>query len=187
MFLPSGDAALTRRTTAHSSRRAVVVKFSRSRKRNERQGVLVDEGAIAKAEADCAADAGEREKNAVKRRERDEIAERQYVAQFAAKILEQFPSCPREEVQAIVEHACRMYSGRNGRSAAAKDFEPRLIELAVRCARPACAYEVRSPHGSEHGPPRRASGGARRDRARDGALAAGSQQRIDESSWTSAK
>ena len=44
-FLPSGDAALIRRALARSSPSAVVVKFSRARKRNERQGVLVEETA----------------------------------------------------------------------------------------------------------------------------------------------
>src|SRR3977135_1095425 len=48
-FLPSGDVAFTRRALTRSSRSAVVVKFSRARKRNERQGVLVEETAIAQA------------------------------------------------------------------------------------------------------------------------------------------
>ncbi len=34
VFLPSGDAALTRRATKHSTLRAVVVRFSRARSRN---------------------------------------------------------------------------------------------------------------------------------------------------------
>src|ERR1700757_3745103 len=43
VFLPRGDTALTRRASQHSTLRAVVVRFSRSRKRYERQGVLIDE------------------------------------------------------------------------------------------------------------------------------------------------
>jgi len=39
--LPSGDAALTRRARKHSGLSAVLVHFSRARKRYERQGVLV--------------------------------------------------------------------------------------------------------------------------------------------------
>jgi len=50
VFLPSGDAALTRRATKASSLSAVVVRGSRSRKRYERQGVLVEEPALALAE-----------------------------------------------------------------------------------------------------------------------------------------
>ena len=46
VFLPSGDTALTRRASKHSSLRAVVVQFSRARKRYERQGVLVEQPAL---------------------------------------------------------------------------------------------------------------------------------------------
>lgn len=50
VFLPSGDAALTRRAHRASELSAVVVRFSRSRKRYERQGLLVEEDALAQAE-----------------------------------------------------------------------------------------------------------------------------------------
>ena len=43
VFLLSGDAALTRRAKAASRLSAVVVRFSRARKRYERQGILVEE------------------------------------------------------------------------------------------------------------------------------------------------
>ena len=46
-FLPSGDALLTRRAKARSEQSAVVVRFSRSRKRYERQGLLVEPQALA--------------------------------------------------------------------------------------------------------------------------------------------
>jgi hypothetical protein len=45
-FLPAGDALLTRRTKANSARSAVVVRFSRSRRRYERQGLLVEPEAV---------------------------------------------------------------------------------------------------------------------------------------------
>ena len=41
-FLPSGDAAVTRRASKYSKLRAVVVRWSRTRKRYERQGILVE-------------------------------------------------------------------------------------------------------------------------------------------------
>ena len=44
--VPSGDAALTRRARMHSPLSAVVVRFSRARKRYERQGILVFEVAL---------------------------------------------------------------------------------------------------------------------------------------------
>ena len=45
VFLPSGDAKVTRRASQITSRLVVVVKWSRARKRHERQGILVDERA----------------------------------------------------------------------------------------------------------------------------------------------
>ncbi len=49
-FLPAGDALLTRRAKARSARCAVVVRFSRARGRYERQGLLVEPGALADAQ-----------------------------------------------------------------------------------------------------------------------------------------
>jgi hypothetical protein len=49
-FLPAGDALLTRRAKAKSARSAVVVRFSRTRKRYERQGALVEPQALADAQ-----------------------------------------------------------------------------------------------------------------------------------------
>lgn len=51
-FLPAGDALLTRRAKAKSARSAVVVRFSRSRRRYERQGLLVEPQALTDAERD---------------------------------------------------------------------------------------------------------------------------------------
>ena len=56
----------------------------------------------------------------------------QYVEKFARRVGELFPGCPVDEQGAIAEHACRKYSGRVGRSAAAKELEAWAIELAVR-------------------------------------------------------
>ena len=46
-FLPAGEALLTRRAKARSARHAVVVRFSKSRGRYERQGLLVEPRALA--------------------------------------------------------------------------------------------------------------------------------------------
>ena len=48
-YLPAGDALITRRAKARSTRYAVVVRFSRSRRRYERQGLLVEPQAFADA------------------------------------------------------------------------------------------------------------------------------------------
>jgi ribosomal protein L14 len=53
VFLASGDAALSRRAKKASKLCAVVVRFSRARRRYERQGILVEEDALARAEAEC--------------------------------------------------------------------------------------------------------------------------------------
>jgi hypothetical protein len=57
VFLPSGDAALTRRAKAGSRLSAVVVRFSRARKRYERKGLLVEREALRKAQEECATSA----------------------------------------------------------------------------------------------------------------------------------
>lgn len=53
-FLPAGDALLSRRAKAQSARHAVVVRFSRSRRRYERQGLLVEPQALAHAQRELA-------------------------------------------------------------------------------------------------------------------------------------
>ncbi len=57
-FLGAGDALLTRRAKANSTRHAVVVRFSRTRKRYERQGLLVEPRALAAAEQEIEAKRG---------------------------------------------------------------------------------------------------------------------------------
>jgi hypothetical protein len=132
VFLPAGDAALTRRSRKHSTLSAVVLRWSRTRRRYERQGLLVEEAALAQAEQECLADeeirARRREREAARRAELD----RQYVQQFAERVRELYPGCPPGREIAIAEHACLKYSGRVGRSAAAKSLEEEAIRLAVQ-------------------------------------------------------
>jgi hypothetical protein len=52
VLLGAGDAKLTRRAKARSARHAVVVRFSKARKRYERQGLLVEPQALREAEAE---------------------------------------------------------------------------------------------------------------------------------------
>ncbi|CCE01719.1 hypothetical protein [Bradyrhizobium sp. STM 3809] len=47
VFLPSGNALLSRRAKARSARHAVVVRFSRTRGRYERQGLMVEPQVLA--------------------------------------------------------------------------------------------------------------------------------------------
>jgi len=132
VFLPSGDATLTRRSKKYSKLYAVVVRFSRARKRYERQGLLVEESALEQAEQECLDDEEARlvarERAAERRAELDE----QFVKKFGKRVRARFPGCPEGEEQKIAEHACLKYSGRVGRSAAAKEFDSETIDLAVR-------------------------------------------------------
>jgi hypothetical protein len=131
-FLPAGDTALTRRAKQASTLWAVVLKWSRSRRRYERQGLLVEENALQAAELACLEDAAARAAQARRRAERDLASEEQYVERFAAEVRRRYPGCPEGRERSIAEHACRKYSQRVGRSAAAKSFDGAAIDLAVR-------------------------------------------------------
>jgi hypothetical protein len=130
-FLPSGNTALTRRATKHSPLRAVVVQWARARNRYERQGILVTSEAIERAEAECLADeeqrARQRERTAIRR----EAEDSEYESAVASKLKELFPGCPPQEAAQIAAWTCRKHSGRVGRSAAAKEFDPQALRLAV--------------------------------------------------------
>lgn len=132
VFLARGDAVLTRRASRYSTLRAVVVRFSRARKRYERQGVLVEEPALAKAEQECLSDDDARRLARERAAERRQELDAEYVSAFGRRVGELLPGCPVEEQRTIAEHACRKYSGRIGRSAAAKDLEAGAVDLAVR-------------------------------------------------------
>lgn len=131
VFLPAGDAALTRRARKHSTLSAVVLKWSRARKRYERQGLLVEEEGLSQAEQECLADsearARRREREAIRRAELDQ----QYVEQFGQRVRELFPGCPQGKERLIAQHACLKYSGRVGRTEAAKRLDEEAVCLAV--------------------------------------------------------
>jgi hypothetical protein len=133
-FLPAGDTALTRRSTKYSERSAVVVRFSRSRGRYERQGVLVENAALEKAERECSKDAEERAKaraaGAVKRQEQD----RELTARMTVEIRKLFPRCPPPEAAAIAAHTAVRNSGRVGRTAAGRNLAEGALTAAVTAA-----------------------------------------------------
>jgi hypothetical protein len=131
IFLPSGNAALTRRAGKYSTLSAVVLQWSRARKRYERQGLLVEEAALQRAEKECLADEEIRARRRKREAERGAEKDHEYVRRFAARVRELFPNCPAGREQIIVEHACQKYSGRVGRSAGAKNLDEEFIRLAV--------------------------------------------------------
>lgn len=132
VFLPRGDAALTRRASKYSKLRAILVRFSRTRKRYERQGILVEEAALLQAEQECLEDSEARARARERRAELEAVSDAQYRREFARRVQERYPGCPAAEAVAIAEQACRKYSGRVGRTASAKAFAPEAIDLAVR-------------------------------------------------------
>jgi hypothetical protein len=131
IFLPSGNAALTRRARKHSILSAVVLKWSSARKRYERQGLLVEEQALERTEQECLADSEMRARRREREAKRRVQLDREYVERFALRVRELFPACPAGRDRAIAEHACRKYSGRVGRPAAGKSLDEEAIRLAV--------------------------------------------------------
>jgi hypothetical protein len=131
VFLAAGDAALTRRAKKASTLSAVVVRWSRTRKRYERQGILTEEAALEAAEQACLADEDAR----MRRRERDgERRAREDVelqAKMAGEITRLFPRCPPERAEAVARHTALRGSGRVGRSAAGRALGADALTLAV--------------------------------------------------------
>jgi hypothetical protein len=131
VYLPAGDPALSRRSRKHSTLSAVVVRFSRARKRYERQGLLVETSALERAEQECLGDEEQRLRARSRAAIAREHADARYVEAFARQVRANYPGCPTAEADAIAGHACLKYSGRVGRSAAARTFDPEAVALAV--------------------------------------------------------
>lgn len=131
VFLPAGNAALSRRAKKESTLAAVVVRWNRARKRYERRGILVEEAALAHAEEQCLADEEVRLRRRERDRERRAEEDVEFIAAMAAEIRHLFPRCPPERATAIAEHAALRGSGRVGRTAAAKVLDANAVTLAV--------------------------------------------------------
>lgn len=133
-YLPRGDAALTRRAKRASRLSAVVVQWSRARKRYERQGILVEAGALAAVEADCLADVEARERRREREDARRVVEDEGFVAELAEAVLAQFPGCPAKRAERIARHAASRGSGRIGRTSAGRALDPDTVRLAVVAA-----------------------------------------------------
>ncbi|MGI5425089.1 DUF2293 domain-containing protein [Streptomyces sp. CA-179760] len=142
VFLPSGDTALTRRSREESTLSAVVVRFNRRKSRYERQGVLVEEAALARAEQRCLADAEARRRRRVRDARRRAAQDERFALAFAAEIRRLYPGCPADRAQAIAAHASERGSGRVGRSAAGRA----LTEAAVASAVVASVRHLDTPY-----------------------------------------
>lgn len=134
IYLPRGDAGLTRLAKKYSALSAVVVRFSRSRGRYERQGILVEEAALERAKEECLADGEQR----ARRRERDEVRRAEddcdFIVHMTAAISRLFPGCPPGEARTIAVHTARRGSGRVGRTSAGRGLETAALTAAVIAA-----------------------------------------------------
>ncbi|MER7346827.1 DUF2293 domain-containing protein [Streptomyces aurantiacus] len=169
VYLPRGDTALTRRAREGSALSAVVVRFNRRKSRYERQGVLVEEAALVRAEERCLADADAR----ARRRARDAVRragqDARFVAAFAAEIRRLFPGCPPGRAREIAAHAGARGSGRVGRSAAGRALTPTAVTAAVIAAvrHTDTEYDGLLMRGVPRGEARRAIAGAVAERLRE--------------------
>ncbi|MFE9770107.1 DUF2293 domain-containing protein [Streptomyces sp. NPDC005931] len=142
VLLPRGDTALTRRAREESSLSAVVVRFNRRRGRYERQGLLVEEEALVRAERRCLADAEARRRRRARDARRRAADDARFAEAFAAEIRRLYPGCPAERARTVAEHASARGSGRVGRSAAGRA----LSEAAVVSAVVASVRHVDTPY-----------------------------------------
>lgn len=134
VFLPRGDTALTLRARTGSGLSAVVVRFNRRQGRYERQGVLVEEAALARAEERCLADAEARARRRARDAARRAAEDVRFTAAFSDEIRRLFPGCPDERSLAIAAHASMRGSGRVGRSAAGRALSATAVTAAVVAA-----------------------------------------------------
>jgi hypothetical protein len=134
VLLPRGDTALTRRAREGSGLSAVVVRFNRRQGRYERQGVLVEEAALARAEERCLADAEARARRRARDAARRAAQDARFAAAFADEVRRLFPGCPAERCHAIAAHASVRGSGRVGRSAAGRALSATAVTAAVVAA-----------------------------------------------------
>jgi hypothetical protein len=134
VFLPAGDAALTRRSKAGSRLSAVVVRFSRSRGRYERQGILIEEHALERAEQECLADEQLRERRRARDAQRRAGEDIELQGRMTEEIVRLFPGCPPDRARSIAEHTSLRGSGRVGRCAAGRALDQAAPELAVAAA-----------------------------------------------------
>ena len=113
-FLPSGDAALSRRARKASRSCAVVVHWNIRRNRYERQGILAEPAAIEQAARECLAEADHG------RRAEEDV---RFRSEFAEAIGKQFPGCPTDRAEAIALHTAAVGSDRA--------LDPDAVRLAV--------------------------------------------------------
>jgi hypothetical protein len=131
VFLPAGNAALSQRARRASRLSAIVIKFSRSRKRYERQGILVEPQALELPEKQCLSDEDARRRRRERDRLRREAEDADFHVRVAAEIVRLFPGCPQRRAEQIARHTGQRGSGRVGRTAAGRELDDSAITLGV--------------------------------------------------------
>ena len=112
----------------------MVVRFSRARKRYERQGILAESAALDTAERECLEDADERAAARVRAAARRREDDRMLAIRMAKQIAVLFPGLPPQELAAIAEHTATRGSGRVGRTEAGRNLKEGALTAAVVAA-----------------------------------------------------
>jgi hypothetical protein len=92
---------------------------------------LIEEPALKQAETECFADEDARVQRRIREADRRAKLDLAYIKRFAEEVRQLYPKCPSETAKSIAEHACTKYSGRVGRSAAAKALDEHAVHLSV--------------------------------------------------------
>lgn len=119
VYLPSGDAALTRRTKKASRLTAGVVRWNSRYARYERHGTLTEQRAIEQAARECLQD------NATR------LIQADLRGEIVDGLRTQFPGCPPARADAIAYYAAVRGSRRRTRS---RTSDPDSIRRAVACS-----------------------------------------------------
>ncbi len=92
---------------------------------------MVEEQALERAETECLNDAEARARRRDREAERRAELDAGFAGRFAERVRQLYPGCPPDRPERIAAHACQKYSGRVGRSAAAKRLDEDAVHLAV--------------------------------------------------------
>jgi len=113
------------------------------------------------AEQECLNDEEQRARSRERAGLARERVDAQYVRAFAEQVRAAFPGCPAAEAETIAGHACQKYSGRVGRSAAARQFDAGAITRAVAAhvRHRHSQYDTLLAHGWDRGDARHAVAG----------------------------
>jgi hypothetical protein len=131
VFLPAGNATLSRRAKAESTLAVLVTEFNRRRKHYQRIGILIEQEALERAEEKNLADDDIRALRRVRDTERRAAGDIEFQAAMAEEIRNAFPGCPAERALEIATHAAQRGNGRVGRSAAGRALDAKAVRAAV--------------------------------------------------------